>query len=263
MGISEESCSCDALDSNGDLVARISESDVLLREMPDIHERVHQSHYRICKACIASGGNTHIPPSTKIILDLLELCAKKELKGTIKRKGMVTIIGVMRPRLVTAYNDGFSDSECNRGGSGVFLKYPDNTASKRKVSSRQVASNFPCELIAIRTALDIYLTRTNITNSDGIIMLSDCRSALEAIKEGEMGLTQEINSLLFSIGALRKSCTLQWIPAHVDIEGNKMVDSLESESKTLEHVTSSTTFIDAYAVANQKFCSNPRKNFRC
>ncbi|PRD29996.1 UNVERIFIED_CONTAM: hypothetical protein NCL1_27742 [Trichonephila clavipes] len=173
------------------------------------------------------------PTSTKIILDLLEPCTKKEPKGTIKRKDMNTIIGLMRPPLVIAYTD-------------------DNTTSKH-VCAGQISSNFTCELITIRKALDIYLTRTNIADSDGIIVLSDCRSALEAIKEGKMGLTQEINSLLFSIGALGKSCILQGIPAYVDIEGSEMADSLEP-------LTSYTMVFDANAVAKQKLCSNPRKN---
>ncbi|GFT30931.1 RNase H domain-containing protein [Trichonephila clavipes] len=137
------------------------------------------------------------PPSAKIILDFLEPCTKNEPRDTIKRKYMNTIIGLMRPRLVTAYTDGSSDSD----------------------------------------PIDIYLALTNIANSDGLIVLSDCRSALEAIKEGKTGLTQEITSLLFSIGALGKSCTLQWIPAHVDIEVNEMADSLANEARTLEPLT--------------------------
>ncbi|GFT55053.1 RNase H domain-containing protein [Trichonephila clavipes] len=199
------------------------------------------------------------PPSAKITLDLLEPCSKNEPKDTIKRKDMDTIIGLMRPRLVTAYTDGSSDSEGNRGGSGVFLKYPDNTTSKHKVSAGQIASNFTRELIAIRTALDIYHTRTNIANSECIIVLSDCRSALEVNKEGKMRFIQEIISLLFSIGVLGKSCTIQWIPAHVDIEGEEIVDFLANEARTLEPLTSSTTVFDANAVAKQKLCSNPRK----
>ncbi|GFT81145.1 RNase H domain-containing protein [Trichonephila clavipes] len=126
----------------------------------------------------------------------------------------------MRPRLVTAYIDGSSDSEYNRGGSGVFLNYPDNTASKHQVSAGKIESNFT--------------------------------SALEALKEGKMGLTQEINSDLFSIGELGKSCTLQWIPAQVDIEGNEMADSIANEVRTLKPLTSSTTVFDAKAVAKQK-----------
>ncbi|GFU82801.1 RNase H domain-containing protein [Trichonephila clavipes] len=112
------------------------------------------------------------PPSAKIILYLLEPCTKRNLRKQLKWKDMDTIVGRMKPCLVTACTDG------------------------------QIASNFTCKLRAIRTALDIYLTRTNIANFDSIIVLSDFRSALEAIKEGKMGLTQEINSLLFSNGAV-------------------------------------------------------------
>ncbi|GFX78711.1 hypothetical protein TNCV_31511 [Trichonephila clavipes] len=68
-----------------------------------------------------------------------------------------------------------------------------------------------------------------------------------------MGLTEEINSLLFSIGALGKSSTLQWIPAYVDIEGNEMTDSLANEARILEPLTSSsTTVFDDKVVAKRK-----------
>ncbi|GFX02758.1 hypothetical protein TNCV_2012021 [Trichonephila clavipes] len=46
--------------------------------------------------------NTRVK-NVQIILGLLEPCPKKEPKDTIKRKGMDTIIDLMRPRLVTAY----------------------------------------------------------------------------------------------------------------------------------------------------------------
>ncbi|GFV32737.1 RNase H domain-containing protein [Trichonephila clavipes] len=87
-------------------------------------------------------------------------------------------------------------SECNRAGSDDFHKYSDNTISKHKVSAGQIASNFKWELIAIRTALDIYLTWTNIANSNVITVLLNCRSALESIKEGKMGVTS-MKSIIF------------------------------------------------------------------
>ncbi|GFW35309.1 RNase H domain-containing protein [Trichonephila clavipes] len=110
-------------------------------------------------------------PSAKIISDLLEPCTKKEFNDTIKRNDMDTIISLMKPCLVTAYIDGSSDSECNMGSSGFFLKKPDNTTSKHKVSAEQIVSSLTCELMAIRTALDIYLTQAHIANSNGFIML--------------------------------------------------------------------------------------------
>ena len=54
------------------------------------------------------------PMSVRIILDLLEPCKKTEPKGTIRRKGMDTILNLTKPRLVTAYTDSSSDSDCYR-----------------------------------------------------------------------------------------------------------------------------------------------------
>ncbi|GFS98443.1 RNase H domain-containing protein [Trichonephila clavipes] len=138
-----------------------------------------------------------------------------------------------------------NSDENGRNLIDISRKVEDDAKGGCAVSAGKIASNFTRALIPIWTVLDIHLTRTNIANSDGIIVLSDCRSALEALKEGKMGLSHEINSLLFSIGALGKSCTLQWIPAHVYIEGNEMTDSLANEAETLEPLTSSTKVFDA------------------
>ena len=91
-------------------------------------------------------------------------------------------------------------------------------------------------------------------------MFSDCRSAIETIQAEKTRLTQEIKSLLFSTEATGKSYTLQWIPAHVDIEGKKLADSLANEARTIEPVPLSTTVFDGNAVAREKLCSNPPRN---
>ncbi|UYV74311.1 hypothetical protein LAZ67_11002979 [Cordylochernes scorpioides] len=69
--------------------------------------------------------------------------------------------------------------------------------------------------------------------SEGIIIYSDSRSALEAIQKGNTGITQKIHSLLTQLEILEKNCILQWIPAHVGIEGNEMADELAKEARKL------------------------------
>ncbi|GFX59877.1 hypothetical protein TNCV_4983901 [Trichonephila clavipes] len=46
-------------------------------------------------------------------------------------------------------------------------------------------------------------------------------SAIEAIRNGETNISCDILTLLEQLNNKRKSCILQWIPAHVNIEGHE------------------------------------------
>ncbi|GFV38150.1 hypothetical protein TNCV_709731 [Trichonephila clavipes] len=63
-------------------------------------------------------------------------------------------------------------------------------------------------------------------------------------------------------GSPEGSCILQWIPAHVNIEGNECADSLAKEARDIEHKCTTITLDDANAVAkhrimNHTFKKNP------
>ena len=47
---------------------------------------------------------------------------------------MDVILNLMKSRLVSAYTDGFSDSYCNRGGSGTFFAYTTGSTAKNNES---------------------------------------------------------------------------------------------------------------------------------
>ncbi|GFU41683.1 hypothetical protein TNCV_1076021 [Trichonephila clavipes] len=66
---------------------------------------------------------------------------------------MDTIAKLSKPGLITAYTDGFSNSECDRGGSGILLLLPNQTSPKHRVSAGKIASNFTSELITIKATL--------------------------------------------------------------------------------------------------------------
>ncbi|UYV79041.1 hypothetical protein LAZ67_17000838 [Cordylochernes scorpioides] len=67
-------------------------------------------------------------------------------------------------------------------------------------------------------ALDVCLNQPSLHQAEGIIIYSDSRSALDAIQNDNIEITQKIHSLLNQLERLEKNCILQWFPAHVGIE---------------------------------------------
>ncbi|GFU98739.1 hypothetical protein TNCV_2664271, partial [Trichonephila clavipes] len=65
----------------------------------------------------------------------------------------------------------------------------------------------------------------------------DSKSAKEAMRNGETNISHDIITLLEQLHNKRKSCILQWIPAHVNIEGNGVqIYSLAKEARGIEQV---------------------------
>ncbi|GFX76918.1 hypothetical protein TNCV_2257811 [Trichonephila clavipes] len=95
----------------------------------------------------------------------------------------------------------------------------------------------------------------HITHLPGCYRHSSDEVGLQ-LKDGHL-VHQTLRMTRTRLIALGKSCTLQWIPAHVDIEGSEMADSSDNEARALEPIPSSTTVFDANAVAKQKLCSKP------
>ncbi|GFV26284.1 hypothetical protein TNCV_4586231 [Trichonephila clavipes] len=73
------------------------------------------------------------------------------------------------------------------------------------------------------------------------------KSAIEAIRNGETNISCDIITVLEQLHSKRKSCILQWITAHVNIEGNECADSLAKEARDIEHKCTTITLDDANA----------------
>ncbi|GFX96141.1 RNase H domain-containing protein [Trichonephila clavipes] len=89
---------------------------------------------------------------------------------------------------------------------------------------------------AIREALFLYSTHLELSGTtEGLAIFSDSR-AEAAVAEWYRG----------------ESCLLQWIPAHVNIEGNECSDSLAKEGRNDDQFCPTITLEDANAVANYR-----------
>ncbi|GFU98441.1 RNase H domain-containing protein [Trichonephila clavipes] len=91
----------------------------------------------------------------------------------------------------------------------------------------------------------------------GIILLLP--DAIEAIRNGETNISCDIITLLEKLHSKRKSCILQLIPAHVNIEGNECADSLAKEARDIEHKCTTITLDDANAVAKHRIMNHTFK----
>ncbi|GFX68050.1 transposable element Tcb1 transposase [Trichonephila clavipes] len=93
-------------------------------------------------------------------------------------------------------------------------------------------------------------------------VVQNFKSAIEAIRNGRTNISCDIITLLEQLHHKRKSCTLQWIPAHVNIEGNECADiySLAKEARDIDHKCTTITLDDANAVAKHRIMNNTFKN---
>ncbi|GFS59386.1 RNase H domain-containing protein [Trichonephila clavipes] len=86
----------------------------------------------------------------------------------------------------------------------------------------------------------------------GLAIFSDSRATLEAIIKGDTNITSDINVLLESLHCRGKSCLLQWIPAHVNIEGNECADSLAKEGRNDDQLCPTIRLANANSIANYR-----------
>ncbi|GFW26712.1 RNase H domain-containing protein [Trichonephila clavipes] len=158
-------------------------------------------------------------------LELLQPCSKKEDHVTLRQKALETIAILSQDNFAIAYTDGSSDRSLSNGGAGIILLLPYGNNYRHKINTGIIASNFTSELVAIREALILYQQNPHVIDStEGLVIFSDSKSAIEAIRNGETNISCDIITLLEQLHNKRKSCIMQWIPAHVNIEGNEWAD---------------------------------------
>ncbi|GFU23430.1 gastric intrinsic factor [Trichonephila clavipes] len=114
--------------------------------------------------------------------------------------------------------------------------------------------------MAIREALILYQQDQHVIDSTkGLVIFSDSKSAIEAIRNGETNVSCDIITLLEQLHSKRKSCIVQWIPAHVNIEDTGGVagainelEMLQPLDPTSEDLTVGNKVLNVQGVATAK-----------
>ncbi|XP_071581229.1 uncharacterized protein [Temnothorax nylanderi] len=132
------------------------------------------------------------------------------------------------------FTDGSFDEESRSTGAGIVICDRDIAY---KISLPYMCSSYTAEVFAIRSALMVMKQQCNCRD---IVILSDCKSALLAIKNNHLNVHKnkyvtETRILIYDLETVHnKNVILVWIPAHVGIEGNEMADGLAKEAANEE-----------------------------
>ncbi|GFV64790.1 hypothetical protein TNCV_808871 [Trichonephila clavipes] len=97
--------------------------------------------------------------------------------------------------------------------------------------------------------------------TEGMIILSDPKSVLEATIKREINVICTINSLFEQPHYKGKSCMLLWILAQVNIEGNEYVASLNKEPRDHDQSCTAITLDDRTAMAGSDVVQSGRPIF--
>ncbi|GFT10610.1 RNase H domain-containing protein [Trichonephila clavipes] len=183
---------------------------------------------------------------------------------------MLCYIAICDPSLAIVQQcttmDGSYGISLNKGGAGILFQLPNKERKRHKINTGLIAFNFTSKLPAIKEALILYSSHLELSGtSEGLAIFSDSRAASEAIIKGDTNITSDINVLLEGLHCRGKSCLLQWILAHVNIEGNECA---AKEGRNDDQLCLTITLADANAVANYRLLPHRYKktlivNFDC
>ncbi|GFX09593.1 RNase H domain-containing protein [Trichonephila clavipes] len=135
-------------------------------------------------------------------------------------------IGDIPVDAVQVYTEDSRD-DYYRSGSGIYIKSQDHILRIQR-RNPDSCSVFRSELIAIDEALG---SLVSLPNGKEIWILSDSRSAIQHLSNWQSVRDNVGVSILTKLKPLFTShqIHLQWIPSHIDLEGNEIADTLSKD----------------------------------
>ena len=130
---------------------------------------------------------------------------------------------------IKIYTDSSKDPTANTAGAAFVVPELGHTS---KIKLNPILSVFTPELIAIEHAIT-WILKGGIQNS---VILTDSLSAIQALQYGKSrsrpDKVDKILSLLNLASTVKFNISIEWIPAHVGIEGNESADMAAKETMT-------------------------------
>ena len=153
------------------------------------------------------------------------ITSKEQLPGELRNLTLALIADRFPHNVWThVYIDGSAEEGVRNDDSGVYIRYPDGDTTFLSDPGGLQCSNYRAELLAICTAAEHLLESGKQMGS--ITIFTDSLSTLQAFNSADPDqIIQGLHSSLAKLTA-QHSVSLQWVPAHVGLTGNKRADRL-------------------------------------
>lgn len=184
----------------------------------------------------------------------------KEKKENINRNILRAQVLEM---LETKYKDHYkiyTDASKTTAGTAIaFVDVQKGIQVARKINENYSIMN--AELLAIREAIR-YIQEEQLNL---VVVLTDSRSACEAILNTE---NANDNLLVYDINQMRnqlrhRKMKIQWIPSHIDIEGNELADrAAVSATTSTQDMFTCLTLGDTLRLAKKEIWSKWLRNYQ-
>ena len=135
---------------------------------------------------------------------------------------------------IHVYTDGSAFKGTKNAGYGSRIQHPDKTCEEIFDACGSDRSNYEAEAEAIQASLQNISKhfKDKTKAKKDIVVFSDAKSVLQALDSGKHN-NLTIKNLIKTIDCLLTdhdiNLTLQWIPGHVNIQGNERADTLAKQ----------------------------------
>uniref|UniRef100_A0A2C9M4E0 ribonuclease H n=1 Tax=Biomphalaria glabrata TaxID=6526 RepID=A0A2C9M4E0_BIOGL len=239
-----------------------------MHSVRELSKEVELPQNRAALALHGASSPANAPGVPEVRKSLIDPEVNKKCTKTVLRNTARKTVAQYPTDSIKVYTDGSTRENLGQktSGYGVVVRFPGSTENNEILGACSGRSNYVAEMVAIQNAVEYIEERLNekTAQPSPIVLFTDALSSLQAIESPADTLPEPLAKTLACVGRLQEKheirTTFQYVPGHVDVEGNTKADLLAKLGTKLDPVDEPQTFEQARAIvdelARDKWCKS-------